>query len=149
MTAAWVSVCLKEISIELQHMKIFETEISSVANCVIVSYEILLKHSGKPVMQIKTVTFLQVLIFRYDLHCEKKSVFQGMQWFSMICLRPLFFDFLIYQFFSEQVRVGGRNKNKNNIHSDFFPIELKSKETQNRVSFILFHLENGSNEFYF
>ena len=34
-------------------------------------------------MQIKTVTFLQVLIFRYDLHCENKSAFQGMQCFSM------------------------------------------------------------------
>ena len=43
--------------------------------------------------------------------------------------RPFFF----YRFLSQQVRVGGRNKNKNKIHSDHFPIELKSKET--RVSF--------------
>ena len=40
-----------------------------------------------------------------------------------------FFIFLFYRFFSQQVRVGGRNKNKNKIHSDHFPIELKSKET--------------------
>ena len=42
-------------------------------------------------------------------------------------LRPSFFQFLFYRFFSQQVSVGGRNKNK--IHSDHFPIELKSKET--------------------
>ena len=41
--------------------------------------------------------------------------------------------FLFYRFFSQQVRVGGRNENK--IHLDHFPIELKSKET-NRVSFV-------------
>ena len=41
--------------------------------------------------------------------------------------------FLFYRFFSQQVRVGGRNKNK--IHSDHFPIELKLKETRNCVSF--------------
>ena len=35
-----------------------------------------------------------------------------------------------YRFFSQQVSVGGRNKNKNKIHSDHFPIEIKSKETQ-------------------
>ena len=86
-----------------------------------------------------------------------------------------FFYFLFYRFFSQQVSVGGRNKNK--IHSDHFPIELKSKETHfrrkhNCVSFnfnsigpfsnlikiegnttvlpsILIHLENGPNEFYF
>ena len=40
--------------------------------------------------------------------------------------------FLFYRFFSQQVSVGGRNKNKNKIHSDHFPIELKSKETQLR-----------------
>ena len=44
--------------------------------------------------------------------------------------RPSFFYFLFYRFFSQQVSVGGRNKNKNKIHSDHFPIELKSKETQ-------------------
>ena len=43
---------------------------------------------------------------------------------------PEFFYFLFYRFFSQQVSVGGRNKNKNKIHSDHFPIELKSKETQ-------------------
>ena len=43
---------------------------------------------------------------------------------------PKFFYFLFYRFFSQQVRVGGRNKNKNKIHSDHFPIKLKSKETQ-------------------
>ena len=43
------------------------------------------------------------------------------------------FLFFVLPIFSQQVRVGGRNKNK--IHSDHFPIELKSKETQNCVSF--------------
>ena len=38
--------------------------------------------------------------------------------------------FLFYRFFSQQVSVEGRNKNKNKIHSDHFPVELKSKETQ-------------------
>ena len=42
---------------------------------------------------------------------------------------------LFYRFFSQQVRVGGRNKNKNKIHSDHFPIKLKSKETRFRVIF--------------
>ena len=50
-------------------------------------------------------------------------------------LRPEFFYFLFYRFFLQQVRVGGRSKNKNKIHSDHFPIELKSKETRNCVSF--------------
>ena len=59
-------------------------------------------------------------------------------------IRPSFFYFLFYRFFSQQVSVGGRDKNKNTIHSDHFPIELKSKETQ-----ILIQLENGPNEFYF
>ena len=45
-------------------------------------------------------------------------------------IRPSFFYFLFYRFFSQQVSVGGRNKNKNKIHLDHFPIELKSKETQ-------------------
>ena len=43
---------------------------------------------------------------------------------------PEFFYFLFYRFFSQQVSVGGRNKNKNKIHLDHFPIELKSNETQ-------------------
>ena len=47
-----------------------------------------------------------------------------------------FFIFLFYRFFSQQLNVGGRNKNKNKIHSDHFPIELKSKETQ--VCFLRF-----------
>ena len=41
-----------------------------------------------------------------------------------------FFIFCFTDFFSQQVSVGRRNKNKNKIHSDHFPIELKSKETQ-------------------
>ena len=45
--------------------------------------------------------------------------------------------------------VGGRNKTKNKIHSDHFPIELKSKETRIVIPWILFQLENGPNEFYF
>ena len=65
-------------------------------------------------------------------------------------LRPSFFYFLFYRFFSQQVSVGGRNKNKNKIHSDHFPIELKLKETQETVfPSILIQLENGPNEFYF
>ena len=50
----------------------------------------------------------------------------------IVCLtvRPEFFYFL---FFSQRVSVGGRNKNKNKIHLDHFPIELKSKETRFRV----------------
>ena len=43
---------------------------------------------------------------------------------TCLLFRPLFFYFLFYRFFSQQVSVGGRNKNK--IHSDHFPIELKS-----------------------
>ena len=61
--------------------------------------------------------------------------------------RPSFFYFLFYRFFSQQVSVGGRNKNKNKIHSDHFPIELESKETQ--FPSILIQLENGPSEFYF
>ena len=40
------------------------------------------------------------------------------------------------------------DKNKNKIHSDPFPIELKSKE---KIVFpsILIQLENGPHEFYF
>ena len=61
-------------------------------------------------------------------------------------LRPSFFYFLFYRFFSQQVCVGGRNKNKNKIHSDHFPIELKSKEVV--FPSILIQLEKGPNEFY-
>ena len=64
--------------------------------------------------------------------------------------RPLFFLFFVLPIFCQQVRVGGRYKNKNKIHSDHFPIELKSKETRFRVfPSILIQLENGPNEFYF
>ena len=59
-------------------------------------------------------------------------------------IRPLFFYFLFYRFFLQQVRVRGRNKNKNKIHLDHFPIELKSKETQNRVSFHFNSIEKWS-----
>ena len=52
--------------------------------------------------------------------------------------------FLFYRFFSQKVRVGGRNKNKNKIHSDRFPAELKSKETQFRVSFDFNSVEKWS-----
>ena len=48
----------------------------------------------------------------------------------------VFFIFCFTDFFHNKlalVRVGGQNKNK--IHSDHFPIELKLKETQFRVSF--------------
>ena len=69
-------------------------------------------------------------------------------------IRPLFFYFLFYRFVSRKVSVGGRNKNKNKIHSDHFPIELKSKETQlkiegNTVASIVIQFENGTNEIYF
>ena len=63
-------------------------------------------------------------------------------------LRPSFFYFLFYRFFSKQVSVGGRNENKNKILSDHFPIELKSKE-HSCVPSIFIQLENGPNEFYF
>ena len=70
-----------------------------------------------------------------------------------ICLfivRPSCFYFSFHQFFPQQVRVGGRNKNKNKIHSDRFPTELISKETRFSVfPSILIQLENGPNEFYF
>ena len=59
----------------------------------------------------------------------------------------VFFYFLFYRFFSQQVSVAGRNKNK--IHSDHFPIELKLKETQFVFPSILIQLENGPNEIYF
>ena len=60
-----------------------------------------------------------------------------------------FFIFCFTDFFLQQVRVGGRNKNKKKINLDHFPIELKSKETQLVFPSILIQLENGPNEFYF
>ena len=64
--------------------------------------------------------------------------------------------FFVLPIFSQQFRVGGRrNKNKNKIHSDHFPIELKSTETRYRrkheIMFpsILIQLENGPTVFYF
>ena len=45
--------------------------------------------------------------------------------------KAIVFYFLFYRFFSQQVRVRGRNINKNKIHLDHFQIELKPKETQN------------------
>ena len=50
-----------------------------------------------------------------------------------------FFIFCFTDYFLQQVRVGGRNKNKNKIHLDSFPLELKSK----------IQLENGPNKFHF
>ena len=41
----------------------------------------------------------------------------------------IFFIFCLTDFYLQQVRVGGRNKNKNEIHLDHFPIELKLTET--------------------
>ena len=58
---------------------------------------------------------------------------------AKVLIRPKFFYFLFYRFFSQQVRVGGRNKNK--IHSDHFQITVFPS--------ILIQLENGPNEFYF
>ena len=49
-------------------------------------------------------------------------------------------NFLFYRLFSQQVSIGGRNKNNNKIHSDHFPAVFPS---------ILIQLENGPNEFYF
>ena len=49
--------------------------------------------------------------------------------------KAIVFLFFVLQIFSQQVSVGGRNKNKNKIHSDHF----------NSIG----KLENGPNEFYF
>ena len=54
-----------------------------------------------------------------------------------------FIYLLYYLFVSQQVRIGGRDKNK--INSDHFPIELKSKETQFMFPSILIQFENGPN----
>ena len=58
----------------------------------------------------------------------------------ILILEAKVFYLLFYRFFSQQVRVGGRNKNKNKIHSDHF---LKSKETQ--LCFILPSAVTGGN----
>ena len=79
------------------------------------------------------------MLNEFQIKCKHEHGFQ---------LGHGFFYFLFYRFFSQQVSVGGRNKNKNKIHSDHFPIELKSKETHNSVfPSILIQLENGPNEF--
>ena len=54
----------------------------------------------------------------------------------------------IFYFFHNTLGSEDEIKIKNRIHSDHFPIELKSKETRNRTR-ILIQLENGPNEFYF
>ena len=79
------------------------------------------KHKGPPVFN----------------ELERYKMVRAIKWVDevRIFLGHLFFIFLFYQFFSQQVRVGGRNKNENRIHSDHFPIKLKSKETRFRVSF--------------
>ena len=52
------------------------------------------------------------------------------------------FLFFVLPIFSQQGRVDGRNKNK--IHLDHFPIELKMKEARNRVSFDFNSIEKWS-----
>ena len=76
--------------------------------------------------------------------CENKSADQ-------LRGKAIVFLLFILQIFLQQVRVGGRNKNKNKIHSDHFPIELKPKETRIVIVFpsVLIQLENGPKEFYF
>ena len=71
--------------------------------------------------------FIVVVILGHNLGNSQVSVNRT--------IGPTLVYFLFYRFFLQQVRVEGRNKNKNKIHSDHFPIELKSKETQFRVSF--------------
>ena len=68
-----------------------------------------------------------------QIHQAIKDIENGTLPLTASTVRPEFFYFLFYRFFLQQVRVGGRNKIKNKIHSDHFPIELKSKETH--VSF--------------
>ena len=88
---------------------------------------------------------------------ERKAEYKN-GWIDVVffCLideevRPSFFYFLFYRFLQQvrEVRVGGRNKNKNRIHSDHFPIELKSKEHEIVFPSILIQLENDPKEFYF
>ena len=56
--------------------------------------------------------------------------------------KAIVFLYFVLPIFSQQVRVGGRNKNKNFL--DHFPIELKSKETR---KYLLVILPNGIFEF--
>ena len=42
----------------------------------------------------------------------------------LLTAKAIVFYFLFYRFFSKQVWVGGRKKNKNKIHSDHFPNEF-------------------------
>ena len=69
-------------------------------------------------------TFFLSLFFFYRSHLILMST--GILW-----LGHGFFIFCFTDFFLQQVRVGGQNKNKNKIHWDHFPIELKTF----RVSF--------------
>ena len=64
-----------------------------------------------------------------------KSIFNLKSVGGILIFSGHHFLFFVLPIFFQQVRVGGRNKNKNKIHSDHFRIELKSKETRNRVSF--------------
>ena len=67
----------------------------------------------------------QILISRMETTFSIQVLMQ-----VQIHVRPEFFIFCFTDFFSQQVRGGGQNKNKNKIHSDHFPIELKLKETR-------------------
>ena len=70
------------------------------------------------------------LISSADIHVQKASFLIAAMARNTSNCRPLFV-FFVLPIFSQQVRVGGQNK----IHSDHFPIELKPKKTQHRVSF--------------
>ena len=77
--------------------------------------------------------------FRSNYAADERLCFQYNPYSSYILnFKPLghfVFNFCLTDYFSQQNRVGGRNKNKNKIHTDRFPIEFKSKETRNRFSF--------------
>ena len=68
---------------------------------------------------------------------------------QQICSKAIVFLYFVLPISSQQVRVGGRNKNKNKIHSDHFPNDLKLKETRIVFPSILIQLENGPNNFIF
>ena len=56
----------------------------------------------------------------------------------IVGVRPSFFLFFCFtDFFSQQVLVGGRNENKNKIHSDRFPVELNRRK-HTKSCFLLF-----------